>query len=53
MVGACRNCRTEGIIILFRAGDTAAPQDCPVCGNWHTVIPSRLATADEIPAGGF
>ena len=51
MVGYCTNCGTDPILILYRAGDTAAPSDCPVCGNWHTVEAKRLASPDEIPAG--
>jgi transcription elongation factor Elf1 len=48
MVGRCRNCGTEDILMLFRAGDKAAELDCPVCGNWHTVRAGRLATEDEV-----
>jgi hypothetical protein len=51
MVGYCVNCGTEPILILYRAGDGAADQDCPVCGNWRAVKTKRLATPDEIPAG--
>lgn len=50
MVGYCRNCGTQDILMLFRAGDKAVDLDCPVCGNWHTVYAQRLATDGEIPA---
>ena len=50
MVGSCWNCHTADILILYRAGDPAAKQDCPVCGNYDAVHPSRRATPDEIPA---
>jgi hypothetical protein len=51
MVGSCSNCGTSGILILYRAGDPVADQDCPVCeGSW-TVRGNgqRLATPEEIP----
>jgi hypothetical protein len=51
MVGVCYNCGTKPILMLFRAGDPSAPQDCPVCGNWHSVHTQRLATDDEFPEG--
>ena len=50
MVGWCRNCKTRDILMLFRAGDKAHALTCPVCGNYFSVEPSRLATADEIRA---
>lgn len=50
MVGRCRNCGTEPILLLFRAGDSTSGVNCPVCGNWKTVWAERLATYDEIPA---
>jgi ssDNA-binding Zn-finger/Zn-ribbon topoisomerase 1 len=50
MIGTCYNCRAKNFLILFRAGDPAAEQDCPTCGKWHSVHPQRLATPDEIPA---
>jgi len=52
MVGWCTNCGTEDILILYRAGDSVADQDCPVCENYYTVRRSsqRLATPDEVPA---
>lgn len=53
MVGKCRNCGAKDIVILYRAGDDAANQDCPVCGNWRSVHADRLATSDETPVGGF
>jgi hypothetical protein len=49
MIGKCWNCQTDNIVILYRAGDRAAPKDCPVCGVWHEVRPYRLATEDEVP----
>ncbi len=50
MVGVCLNCGAKPILMLFRVGDPAASQDCPICGKWHGVQSQRLATADEIPA---
>jgi hypothetical protein len=50
MVGYCLNCKTEPILIIYRAGDKASDCDCPVCGVWHSVRARRMATADEIPA---
>lgn len=50
MIGACGNCGTANILMLFRAGDPARNLDCPVCGNWSKVMPQRLATPDEVPA---
>ena len=50
MMGHCVNCGANNILILYREGDEAARQDCPMCGNWRSVTPDRLATADEIPA---
>ena len=49
MIGSCSNCGSKNLLILFRAGDRACSQDCPVCRCWGTVGPYRLATADEIP----
>lgn len=49
MVGRCSNCTLEPLLILYRAGDKASPQDCPGCGN-RSVSPFRRATPDEIPA---
>lgn len=49
MIGYCSNCRTEPILMIFRAGDKATRLDCPVCGVYHTVQPQRLADEDEIP----
>lgn len=46
----CLNCRSGPFLMIFRSGDKAAAQDCPVCKNWHTVHVKRPATADEIPA---
>lgn len=50
MVGYCRNCHEQNILIPYRAGDPAAPQNCPSCGNDRTVSAVRLADYDEIPA---
>ena len=49
MVGSCWNCKTQDILVLFRAGDPSHEQDCPVCGNYHSVHVTRLATLDEYP----
>lgn len=49
MVGHCANCGADGILILYRKGDQAARQDCPICGCTWSVVADRLATADEIP----
>lgn len=53
MVGYCSNCGTGGIVILYRAGDSVADQDCPVCEHYYSVRGSgqRLATSDEVPYG--
>lgn len=48
MVGACANCQTGPILMLFRAGDPVMPLDCPRCGC-KTVHAKRYATDDEIP----
>jgi hypothetical protein len=54
MVGACRNCGTEGIVILLTRGHEAKRTTgwggyaCPVCGC-REVRASRLATEDEVP----
>lgn len=50
MIGSCNNCGAEPILILYRAGDRASDQDCPVCGNWHSVKATRLAEPNEIPS---
>jgi hypothetical protein len=50
MVGSCRNCGTQDILMLFRVGDPATARDCPICGCFWTVAPVRKATPDEIPA---
>ena len=50
MAGSCYNCTAKPILMLYRAGDKACPLDCPACGNYQSVHPSRLATDDEIPA---
>lgn len=49
MVGACANCHTDHLLMIFRTGDRATALDCPVCGRDGSVLPERLATADEIP----
>lgn len=49
MIGTCTNCGSTPILMLFRAGDPTADQDCPVCGKRHGVRSQRLATADEFP----
>lgn len=50
MVGACSNCGTKNVLMLFTAThDSYMPQCCPVCGC-AKVHAQRLATADEIPA---
>lgn len=52
MVGSCSNCGTTDILIIYRAGDSRADLDCPVCGNRHSVqrYGQRLASPDEVPA---
>ena len=50
MIGVCYNCHAKPILMLFRAGDRSAALDCPICGNYHSVHPLRLATPDEIPS---
>lgn len=52
MVGSCSNCGTGDILVIYRAGDRKADQDCPVCLCPHTVrsYSQRLATPDEVPA---
>lgn len=52
MVGSCSNCKAEGLLILYRAGDKIADQDCPVCEDQYSVrtYSQRLASPDEIPA---
>jgi hypothetical protein len=49
MVGTCRNCGTQPILVLYSASHRSSDVDCPVCGCWHTVSTTRLATEDEIP----
>ena len=48
MVGKCHNCHTEDILMIFRSGEEARTLSCPVC-NTRNVMPTRLATDDEIP----
>lgn len=48
----CSNCGAGPFLLLYRAGDKAADQDCPVCQAYWSVKASRLATPDEVPAGG-
>lgn len=52
MVGSCSNCGATDILILYRAGDSKADLDCPVCGHYYSVnrVGQRLATPEEIPA---
>ena len=50
MIGTCRNCGTDDILIVYRKGDHARDVDCPVCGN-RRVHSRRLAIPDEIPLG--
>ena len=50
MVGECWNCHATPILVLYREGDPAAPQDCPTCGGRQQVHVTRLATPDEVPA---
>ena len=49
MVGSCWNCKTQDILVIYRAGDRAAEQECPLCGSYNSVHVTRLATPDEIP----
>lgn len=55
MVGSCRNCGTEDILVLYSAGHPATGTgassglQCPVCGV-RDVRTNRLATPDEVPA---
>lgn len=48
MVGSCVNCGLTPVLMIFRAGDKASGLDCPVCHNYWSVRPQRLATDDEI-----
>ncbi len=52
MVGSCSNCGTTDLLIIYRAGDKIADQDCPTCGCDYSVrtYSQRLATPDEVPA---
>lgn len=52
MVGWCSNCKQDGIVCLYRSGDSVRDLDCPRCGHYYSVRRSsqRLATDDEIPA---
>lgn len=51
MVGSCSNCDAGPFLILYRAGDPKADQDCPTCGNDWTVrrYSQRRANEDEVP----
>lgn len=49
MVGSCVNCGLTPVLRIFRAGDKASGLDCPVCHNYWSVKPHRLASDDEIP----
>lgn len=49
MVGYCLNCKADPILIINTETHSASNVDCPVCGNFHSVKQSRLATDDEIP----
>lgn len=49
MVGVCRNCGTEDVLMLFTEGHEKRNGDCPTCGVRDSVMPQRLATEDEIP----
>lgn len=50
-VGWCSNCGAEGIVVLYRAGDSVRDLDCPVCEHVYSVrsTSQRLATPDEVP----
>jgi hypothetical protein len=54
MVGSCRNCHTEDILVLYSAAHDSMGtygwdgHPCPVCGVRQVRV-SRLATPDEIP----
>lgn len=49
MIGKCLNCKTDPILMLFRAGDEASSLKCPIC-ECNRVYAYRRATDDEIPA---
>jgi transcription elongation factor Elf1 len=49
MVGRCSNCGSD-VLCIYRAGDKAAPLECPTCEVYRAVTPQRLATPDEVPA---
>lgn len=49
MVGYCKNCATDNILILFTGQHETSSADCPVCGCRGTISPQRLATEDEFP----
>lgn len=53
MVGWCSNCKAEGIVVLYRAGDSVRDVDCPICEHGWSVRGSsqRLATPEEVPYG--
>ena len=50
MVGTCTNCGVTPVLMLFREGDPTGYLDCPRCGCRYSIMPTRLATDDEIPA---
>jgi hypothetical protein len=47
--GLCYNCGAGPFLLIYRAGDKAARQDCPRCKNYDSVSAVRPATDDEIP----
>lgn len=49
MVGRCSNCGTSDFLILYTEGHEKRDVDCPRCGCSYSMVPSRLATDDEIP----
>lgn len=51
MVGRCYNCGTQNILVMYRKGDQAEAQGCPLCGvtKWHGVHTSRAALPSEVP----
>jgi hypothetical protein len=50
MIGTCWNCKATPILMIYRSGDPAVDQTCPLCEVRDRVYPFRLATPDEIPA---
>lgn len=48
MVGDCRNCGAEPVLMLFTAAHEAHVGRCPCC-ECETVYPKRSATPDEVP----